>query len=296
MPRVQNLRTSLRKLRRSGLWYVLGRSHFARRAYSRVESLRQRLVERRGVASTQRRRIVPRSESVVEGIDLPACTEALRSDGIYLGLKLPDRLVEELRDYASRTSLTFKGSKPFLKCDVHGGRLPDGSRVSMGMAHMNEKGALLQSEAVAKIVGDPVLLEAVRRHLGYRPNRLADLELFWNFASDLPLEGRLEQGSSVEYHYDIFGYNFVMAVFYLTDAERGSGAHVMMRGSQRGKSFSMLLRGHRTDDTVRRRFGGENELVVEGRAGEGFLEDNSCYHKALPPADADRLMLRIVYA
>jgi hypothetical protein len=42
-------------------------------------------------------------------------------------------------------------------------------------------------------------------------------------------------------------------------------------------------------------YGRDAERVMEGAAGFGFLEDSSCYHKALPPLSGDRLILQLRY-
>jgi hypothetical protein len=48
-----------------------------------------------------------------------------------------------------------------------------------------------------------------------------------------------------------------------------------------------------TEADVRRQFGLENEITIEGPAGPGFVQDTSCYHRATPPTHADRLILAV---
>jgi hypothetical protein len=48
-----------------------------------------------------------------------------------------------------------------------------------------------------------------------------------------------------------------------------------------------------SEDAVRRQFGRENEITIEGPAGTSFIQDPSCYHRALPPTPGDRLMLAV---
>ena len=56
------------------------------------------------------------------------------------------------------------------------------------------------------------------------------------------------------------------------------------------------LAGHFIGDAeARETYGPEAERLIEGPAGSGFLEDTSCYHKALAPVSADRLMLQFRY-
>jgi hypothetical protein len=107
-------------------------------------------------------------------------------------------------------------------------------------------------------------------------------------------EERLAQWQTVDYHFDVDGYSFVYANFYITAVDRTSGAHAYIRGSHKRKPWWMLLHSaNQTDDAVLEYFGKDNEVIVEGAAGYGFLEDASCYHKAIPPRAAERLMLQI---
>jgi hypothetical protein len=104
----------------------------------------------------------------------------------------------------------------------------------------------------------------------------------------------LAQWQTVDYHFDVDGYSFIYANFYITAVDRDSGAHAYIRGSHKHKPWWMLLHSaNQADNAVLEYFGKESEVVVEGAAGFGFLEDASCYHKALPPKTRERLMLQI---
>jgi len=48
-----------------------------------------------------------------------------------------------------------------------------------------------------------------------------------------------------------------------------------------------------TDEAVIAYYGKENEITIEGPAGFGFVQDSSCYHKALAPISDNRLMLQL---
>lgn len=98
----------------------------------------------------------------------------------------------------------------------------------------------------------------------------------------------------IDYHCDVGGLNFVYASFYITDTDRHSGAHVMMRRSHNDKPLRMLLRSAvASQEDVHKRYGVDNELIIEGPAGTGFVQDTSCYHRATPPTAGDRLMLAV---
>ena len=139
-----------------------------------------------------------------------------------------------------------------------------------------------------------MLRAIVRGYLGHEPRTIVPL-LSWSFASSMADDERRRlRHHVIDYHYDVEGYNFVYASFYITDCDRLSGAHVMMRRSHKRKPLRMLLgSAQASEESVYREFGRENELIIEGPAGTGFVQDTSCYHRASPPSRGDRLMLAI---
>jgi hypothetical protein len=71
----------------------------------------------------------------------------------------------------------------------------------------------------------------------------------------------------------------------------------MMKRSHNRKPLRMLLGSTVAPEAdVRRQFGPENELTIEGPAGTGFVQDTSCYHRATPPTRGDRLMLAVRFS
>jgi hypothetical protein len=137
------------------------------------------------------------------------------------------------------------------------------------------------------------VLAVASQYLGYRPQHV-EPRLYWSFVCDVAREDRLAQWQTVDYHFDVDGYSFIYANFYITKADRNSGAHAYIRGSHKRKPWWMLLHSaNQTDESVFEYFGKENEVLVEGESGFGFVEDASCYHKALPPKTQARLMLQI---
>ena len=146
---------------------------------------------------------------------------------------------------------------------------------------------------IDRLCTDPILLAVASQYLGYRPQHV-EARLYWSFICSVTREDRLAQWQTVDYHFDVDGYSFIYANFYITSVDRNSGAHAYIRGSHKRKPWWMLLHSAKqTDETVFQYFGEDNEVLVEGAAGYGFLEDASCYHKALPPKTRERLMLQI---
>jgi len=67
-----------------------------------------------------------------------------------------------------------------------------------------------------------------------------------------------------------------------------------MKRSHTKKPLRMLLGSAQASEAaVRRQFGIENEIPIEGPAGTGFVQDTSCFHHATAPSRGDRLMLAV---
>jgi hypothetical protein len=292
------LRTVLRRSFLIAPIYILGRFRICREMYSNLEGLRQRFDPiHRKTNREGKKALRPRNETIFQNVSTDRSVEELRQDGISIGFDLPPNLVEEISELAWHLPLQNRqGVRTFLRSDVsNDGRLADGEMVSLGMAYRQNKISLLNHECVAKIVFDPMVLEVVSRYLRYWPNRLSDLELYWSFVSKLSRDEQISQGNAIDLHFDLHGFNFVMAAFYLTDTDRQSGAHVMFKESHKKKTLRMLFSESQTADSLRKKYGVDNEMVIEGKAGLGFIVDNSCYHCALTPETSNRLLLRVVY-
>ncbi|MDB4453818.1 hypothetical protein OAG46_00415 [Planctomycetota bacterium] len=145
---------------------------------------------------------------------------------------------------------------------------------------------------IGEIAGDPLVFDVARRFLGYRPREVSTW-LFWSLANDMSPSHR-QSFQTVDFHYDVDGFNFLYLNFYITATDRSSGAHGLIPGSHRGKSLRHLLgSARRSDSETASVYGPSAEAVIEGPAGYGFFEDASCFHRAHIPADSDRLMLQL---
>jgi len=148
---------------------------------------------------------------------------------------------------------------------------------------------------VRALAADPLLHAAASSFLGYRASRVSSW-LFWSFANCLSDDERRAVNQTIDFHYDVDGYNFMYANFYLVDTTARNGAHVLIEGSSRRKHWRHLMGVARLADAeALAAYGCDAQRVMEGATGFGFLEDSSCYHKALPPLGGDRLILQLRY-
>jgi hypothetical protein len=278
-----NLKSVADRIRKGDLQYLLGRFKTVRIAYGGARRLMDRSVghEANGSATT-----------LFGDVDVKRVIQTIREDAVFVGLELPAEIVAEIAAFG-RSEPLYAGYDPagpkFHYADVTRGRTPDGRPVPIGGIADPAR-----CPAVQAIVNDPVLRAIVRGYLGHEPRKVMTI-LDWSFASDFSDEERRRlRHHVIDYHYDVGGFNFVYASFYITDTDRFGGAHVMMKRSHDKKPLRMLL-GSAVASTiaVRRQYGIANEITIEGPAGTGFVQDTSCYHRATAPTRTDRLMLAV---
>jgi hypothetical protein len=280
-----NLQSVAKQIASGNLAYALGRFKTVRTAYSGVRHIAESFTRRSDNCCDQSTLLFP-------GADVARITQAIRDEAVFVGLNLPANIVAEIRAFAESEPLhaSYDPDGPeFLYSDVQGGKCKDGRRLSI--AGIRDP---YRCPAVKAVVDDPVLRAIARAYLGHAPRKVKTI-LHWSFASDMSDEERRQlQHVVIDYHYDVEGYNFVYTSFYITDCDRNSGAHVMMKRSHDRKPLRMLLGSvHASEANVRKLYGIENEITIEGPSGTGFVQDTSCYHRASPPTRGDRLMLAV---
>lgn len=227
--------------------------------------------------------------SLFQHLSADRVVEETRRQSFGGGFSLPREQVGELVALARTSQLKDSGStRTFTLAERDAGQ----GAPTVIMATVLGAGA---AAAIERICRDPKMLEIAARLLGYRP-RQVDTWMFWSFVADATREQRLARNQTVDYHYDVHELNFIYLNFYLTDVDIRSGAHVLVAGTHRRKPWRLLVASVRaTLDQIRQWHAGAREIVIEGPAGTGFFEDSSCYHRALPPIERERLMLQFRY-
>jgi hypothetical protein len=275
--------------------YVLGRFAAVRDAYSTLRSLGD------AVASAAPLRI----GDLYEEAEIPL---AIASSGHFLPQKANDAQVADLRErsysvgphIAHDVAFELQRQSRTLPLKVAGRAAGNYEELAsareryerIAIATVIDSSKLAVVQALA---ADPLLHDAASSFLGYRARRVSSW-LFWSFASRLSDAERRAMNQTIDFHYDVDGYNFMYANFYLVDTTAENGAHVLIEGSSRRKRWRHLMGIARLSDAeALAAYGRAAERVIEGPAGFGFLEDSSCYHKALPPRGGDRLILQLRY-
>jgi hypothetical protein len=218
----------------------------------------------------------------------------MHQSGVSLGLRLPERMAAEILDYALNTPCREPGyDREFYVSEIHDGQLPDGHSVMRALVTGVPGEAC---PAITQLLADPFILKIVHDYLHYAPTTIS-WHLTWSIASPLSYDVIREKYPPTNFHYDIAGYNFMTAYFYITDVDATSGPHVMIQGSRTDKPFKMLISGGRqSDEAVMNYYGKEKEMVITGSRGFGFVQDPACFHKVIPPKTSHRLLLQLRYS
>jgi len=280
-----NLKGIAARVRRGDLQYALGRFKSVRSVYGGVRRVTDSFPRRKTAPPPRQSRLFPHT-------DIHRAIGQIRDEAVFIGLNLPAEIVAQIDAFARTEPLHAiydPNGATFLYFDVVRGKTADGRLIPV--AGIRDPA---RCTAVQAVVNDPVLRSIVLGYLGHEPRQILTI-LDWTFASDMTDEERRRlKHHVIDYHYDVGGFNFVYASFYITDTDRYSGAHVMMKRSHNKKPLRMLLGSAQASEAaVQRQFGIENEITIEGPAGTGFVQDTSCFHHATAPSRGDRLMLAV---
>jgi hypothetical protein len=234
-----------------------------------------------------------RHQSIFTDIDIQKIVAELNNGGVSFDLQLPNSMVAEIYNFARITPCSEPGFNDlFWADDVKDGRLPKYDRYVMRGLVNN----ISNCQAIEKITHEPQILEIVHQYLKYWP-RLITQHLTWSFASDLPESEIKKRYPPTNFHYDIAGYNFMTLYFYITDVDVTSGPHIMIKDTHKQKPLHMLIASNcQTDEAMRNYYGEEQQIVITGKKGFGFVQDPSCFHKLKPPVTSNRLLLQIRYS
>lgn len=277
------------RLQKRDVHRTIGRFNTVRQTYSWLQKHKQA-----ANPDYYRAQLNPRESSLFPQLSPERCAQELRENSVSFGFQLPSELVHQVHTYACQSPLYEPGSEDeFFADDIKGGKLPTGRPVLRGLVKNPS-----HCPAVEAVAEDPMLLEIAHAYLQYWPTKVTR-HLTWAFVSCLPVAEQKALFLPLSYHYDVAGYNFMSAYFYITAMDAQTGAHVMIERSHQRKPLHTLWApwsGRQPDDVLLNYYGQENERLIEGPAGFGFVQDPSCFHKLLSPIKQKRLLLQIRYA
>jgi hypothetical protein len=232
------------------------------------------------------------SNSLFQDVNIDDVVNNLKTEGLYLGINLPQDIVKEIVEFAHSTACYGNGktNMGFFYHQKQQAQIKSGKDFIIG-SYFNTS---LLCAAIQKLQNDPKLLAIAAKYLEAQPVNQGSL-MWWSFSGKRTY--RQQSQSAQIFHYDLDDYRFLKFFFYLTDVDDNSGPHVCIRGSHNKKKLSHLwLRKRETDQDITNYYGSESLVKICGKAGFGFAEDTLCFHKGITPTHKDRLILQIEFA
>ena len=234
------------------------------------------------------------SPSLFEELDVKKVVTSLKTEGCFLGLKLPDDILQELLDFASH-NYCYGNRNPARAMFVDPSGQLNGTfdrKITLG-SYLDTH---LECNAFQRIKNDPILLEIARQYF-QKPAVYLTSELCWSFPNQSNYSQMIQDAQV--FHYDIDDYQSLKFFFYLTDVETSSGAHVCILKSHNNKLLWHQIIGQHCasipDSELIEVYGAENVIQICGKKGFGFVEDTFCFHKGTMPTQRSRLLLQLEF-
>lgn len=198
-------------------------------------------------------------------------------------MNITESQLQDIRTYLRRCQAIDQYDET-TAIDVEGGTPPFTDRA---FYRIND---VLECPTLMNIANDPLVLDAVGRHLGAHPT-IALVQIWWTLGEH-HVPGRLHYDDV--YHRDVDDFRFVKLFAYLTDATAKTGAHSFVKRSHR--SETLIRRGPISDDEVHSNFAPQDIMTIEGKAGTVFIEDTWGIHRPLLATEGRRLIFSVLYA
>jgi len=242
--------------------------------------------------ATKRRVPLPASgTSMFAGVERKDVVDALRSEGIYPSLMLPDHIHHEIAEFARITGCfgNFSRKLEFVAGDHKEAESRFERPILSG--HFFERS--LDCDAVMAVQRDPLLIDIARHYLGGQA-KVITTRIWWSFPTQAS-EADRSLASLDKYHFDLDDWRMLKFFFNLVDVDEGTGPHVFIKGSHKRRRVRhqlTLLVGHPASEVLDY-YGQANALTLTGKAGSGFVEDPFGFHMGTVPTQKPRLMMEV---
>ncbi len=242
-------------------------------------------------ATRQRVSLPVSGASMFAGLERRDVVDALRTDGIFSGLMLPDPIHREIAEFALTTGCfgNFSRKLEFVAGDHRQAETRFERPILSG--HFFERS--LDCDAVMAVQRDPLLIDVARQYLGGQA-KVITTRIWWSFPTQAS-EADRSMASLDKYHFDLDDWRMLKFFFNLVDVDEGTGPHVFVKGSHRRRRVKhqlTLLVGHSADEVLDY-YGRESAVTLTGRAGSGFVEDPFGFHMGTVPTQKPRLMMEV---
>ncbi|NTF89134.1 hypothetical protein G6L46_18525 [Agrobacterium rhizogenes] len=229
--------------------------------------------------------------SMFTGIGCDTVVNALRTDGIFSGLTLPDNIHQEIAEFARTTGCfgNFNRKLEFVAPEHAQAEAQFGRSLLSG--HFFERS--LDCDAVLAVQRDPLLTNVAKHYLGGQA-KVITTRVWWSFPTQAS-EADRSMASLDKFHFDLDDWRMLKFFFNLVDVDEGTGPHVFVKGSHRRRAMKhqlTLMVGHPADEVLGY-YGKDSTVTLTGKAGFGFGEDPFGFHMGTVPTEKPRLMMEV---
>lgn len=267
---------------RNNLLYILGRFRFVR------------LLNKKFRILFNNRKIISYSDNsyLLNEVKSNHVLRKLNKDGYYEGLKLNKNTLEKLLSLTTNSKFIDKNNKNFNNFKSIDDYNNKNNKPCCLLTLTNKE----LNNFTKDISEDPYLMNLANKYLG--KIKKIETKILWSTVCSTSDDWREKNGQTVTYHYDVHDLNFVYVFFYLTECNEMSGAHQIIKGSHTNKKFFKHLIGSvkQTESDLKKYFDKDKFITIKGEKGYGFVEDTSCFHRALAPINKPRLTLQFRYS
>ncbi|MFQ4144718.1 hypothetical protein [Chlorogloeopsis sp. ULAP02] len=230
--------------------------------------------------------------SVFEDIDVNQVVDSLKAEGIYLGINLPNHVLQEVIEFSKKLVYLGDGN-PQYQFYINDKEKQE-KKVGKNFITGYNFNISALCPIIKKLESDPKLWLIATKYFEKKPRKIRS-KIWWTFAQEKEFEERLK--GFFNFHYDLEDYWCLKFMFYLTNVDVYSSPHICVKNSHKQKKLKHQLSLLReTDDSdIVNYYGLENVLNICEKAGFGFVEDPFCFHKGTFPIQRDRLILEIKF-
>lgn len=102
-----------------------------------------------------------------------------------------------------------------------------------------------------------------------------------------------ESKNALMFHRDVDHFRFLKFFYFLSDCGIGQGHHEYLNRTHKVRRISVAPNGRYDQEQIQHAYPESKLCKISGKAGEGFVEDTSGFHRGTPVKDGFRILLMI---
>ena len=154
----------------------------------------------------------------------------------------------------------------------------------------------LERDLMERLFEESGLMGLAQDFLGLSRDQLmfqAKIDTLVRITTERKLMGNYDD--ALEIHRDVDSLKFVKAFYYLKDVEDGDGHHEIYLGTHKNIPWALRLIRRYTEDDLTANGVPLNLKKVKGKAGSGFIENTTAFHRGTVPVKGDRIILSMSF-